>query len=120
MMSVTIQILLNMNKLTRKQIRYICFRIQTEKNGGEKVGELKFADEVKEHIESQDCFGGWEKFAQTWDVDEKAPLVVVIRTISIQSEWNKIVEKEARELPKSELPKPQEKKHKKGKSWQQN
>ena len=93
-----------MDELTRRQIRYICFRLQIEAEGGNKAkkdnGPLKFIDEIKEHMETQDNFGGWEKFAQTWDVDEKSPLVVVNRTMSIQSEWNKIVEKEARDLPK--------------------
>lgn len=85
-----------MDKLTRRQIRYICFRIQNGNEDG-----LEFANEVKEHMESQENFGGWEKFAQTWDVDEKAYLVAVNRTLSIQTEWKKVVEKEAKELPKS-------------------
>ena len=92
-----------MDELTRRQIRYICFRLQIEAEGGNKAkkdnGPLKFIDEIKEHIETQADFGGWEKFGKTWDVDGKAPLVVVIRTSSIQTEWNKIVETEAKELP---------------------
>ena len=92
-----------MDELTRRQIRYICFRLQIEAEGGNKAkkdnGPLKFIDEIKEHMETQADFGGWEKFGKTWDVDEKAPLVVVIRTSSIQTEWDKVVEAEAKELP---------------------
>ena len=92
-----------MDELTRRKIRYICFRLQIEAEGGNKAkkdnGPLKFIDEIKEHMETQADFVGWEKFGKTWDVDEKAPLVVVIRTSSIQTEWDKVVEAEAKELP---------------------
>jgi len=92
-----------MDELTRRQIRYICFRLQIEAEGGNKAkkdnGPLKFIDEIREHMETQSEFGGWEKFGKTWDVDGKAPLVVVIRTSSIQTEWDKVVEAEAKELP---------------------
>jgi hypothetical protein len=91
-----------MDKLTRRNIRYICFRIQTEVSGGEKVKEegiLTHADEVKMHMESQSHFGGWDNFGVTWDVDEKAFLVVVLLKKSIESEWNEVVVKNAKEFP---------------------
>jgi hypothetical protein len=93
-----------MDKLIRREIRYICFRIQTETEGGNKAtseeeGPMKYADEIKSHMESQDDFGGWRNFAKTWDVDQKAPLVIVARTKSIQSEWNAVLAKEAKDLP---------------------
>lgn len=89
-----------MDKLTRRQIRYICFRTQTEEAGGAKVGKLEFASDVKKHMESQDEFDEWKNFAKTWDVGDKAPLVVVLRTSSIQTDWNKVLKEEAKELPK--------------------
>ncbi len=94
-----------MDKLTRRNIRYICFRLQTEAQGGAKAkkedeGIMQYVDEVKEHMESQDDFGGWDKFGKTWDVDDKSPLVAVKRTSSIQTAWNKILKEEAKELPK--------------------
>ncbi|OGE28863.1 hypothetical protein A2867_02870 [Candidatus Daviesbacteria bacterium RIFCSPHIGHO2_01_FULL_40_11] len=100
----TIQTQHNMDKLTRRNIRYICFRIQTEALGGakadkEKEGIMQYVDEVKEHMESQDDFGGWDKFAKTWDVDDKTQLVAVTRKSSIQTDWNIILKKEAKELP---------------------
>lgn len=93
-----------MDKLTRRNIRYICFRLQTEAEGGnnakpEKTGAMRYVEKVKKQMESQDEFGGWKKFGKTWDVDEKAQLVAVNRTSSIQTEWNKILKKQAKELP---------------------
>lgn len=86
-----------MLNLTRRQIRYICFRIQTEE-AGNAVADVAFAPDVRIHMELQDGFDSWNNFAKTWDVGEKAPLVVVARTLSIQSEWNNVLEKEARVL----------------------
>jgi hypothetical protein len=91
-----------MDKLKRKNIRYICFRLQTEARGGEQAkgeGILAHADEVKRHMESQSNFGGWGNFGVTWDVDEKAFHVVVLLKKSIESEWNEVVIKEAKEFP---------------------
>ena len=94
----------SMNDLTRREIRYICSRLQTEADGGspattESTGVMSFVNEVKEHMESQDDFGGWKMFAKTWDVDEKSPLVVVKRTSSIYTDWNKVLKKEAKDFP---------------------
>ncbi len=93
-----------MKDLTRRNIRYICFRLQTEAEGGasatpEETGIMSYVDEVKEHLESQAEFGGWKKFAKTWDVDEKAQLVAVNRSSSIQSDWNNVLKKAAKLLP---------------------
>lgn len=94
-----------MNDLTRRNIRYICFRLQTEAEGGpkakrEKAGVMSHVDKIKKQMESQEEFDGWKKFAKTWDVGEKAKLVAVNRTSSIQSNWNKVLKKQAKELPK--------------------
>lgn len=93
-----------MKDLTRRQIRYLCFRLQTEADGGAPAdpaegGVMSLIEEVKDHMESQDDFGGWNMFAKTWDVDENSPLVVVKRTSSIYSEWNKVLKKESKDLP---------------------
>lgn len=91
-----------MNSLTRSKIRYICFRLQSEKVRGvilDKEGVLTYALDIKEHMEEQDYFGGWEKFGKTWDVDEKAPLVVVPLKKSLESEWNATLKKNAKLLP---------------------
>lgn len=93
-----------MDQLTRRNIRYICFRIQAEVSGGvtapiEPTGIMQHVEEVKAHLEEQDGFGGWNRFGVTWDVDEKYPLVVVGRKSSIQTEWKKTLEKNAKDLP---------------------
>lgn len=93
-----------MKNLTKRQIRYICFRLQTEADGGnpalpEDRAPMSFVDKVKKHMESQDDFGGWKMFAKTWDVDEKSPLVVIPRISSIYSDWNNVMKKEAKDLP---------------------
>ena len=66
---------------------------------------MQYVDKIREHMEEQEDFGGWVKFAKTWDVDDKSPLVTVKRTFSIQTEWNKTLKKESKELPLAEAPK---------------
>jgi hypothetical protein len=95
---------LTINDLTRHQIRYICARLHIAESRGQKArpnkeGPISLLYEIKDHMESQEDFGGWNKFAKTWDVDEKSPLVVVKRSSSIQSDWNKALKKEAKDLP---------------------
>ena len=93
-----------MKDLTRRQIRYICFRLQTEAEGSnkaapEKTGIMNLVDEIKEHIEMQEDFEGWKMFAKSWDVDQNSPLVVVKRNSSIYTDWNNVLKKEAKSLP---------------------
>lgn len=101
----TTQTQLKITDLTRRQIRYICFRLQTQAEEGGPVasdnesGPMSLAGEIKKHMESQDDFGEWKMFAKTWDVDEKSPLVVVKRTSSIYTNWNNILKKGAKDLP---------------------
>ncbi len=95
--------------LTRRQIRYLCFRLQTEIEGGnkateEETGIMSYVNLIKEHLEDQDDFGGWPNFAKTWDVDQKSPLVTIRRTNSIHSEWNRVLRKLAKELPSQAEP----------------
>ena len=59
---------------------------------------MTFVKEVKNHMEKQNLFNGWSKFGHTWDVDEKAPLVVVSRQSSLHSDWNNVVAKSAKEI----------------------
>lgn len=104
-----------MDNLTRRNIRYICFRLQTEAEGGnkatpEETGVMSHVEEVKELMEAQPEFEGWKKFAKTWDVDEKAKLVAVNRSSSIQADWNKVLKQEAKELPTPEKKKKSRKK----------
>lgn len=99
--------MIKFDDLTRRNIRYIAFRLQTETAGGakakkEKEGIMQFVEKIKSHMEEQEDFGGWDKFAKTWDVDEKSPMVAVKRNSSIHTEWNKVLKAEAKELPGKE------------------
>ena len=93
-----------MEELTRSNIRYICFRLKTESEGGPKAspagtGVMSHVVEIKEHMEPQEFFGGWDKFGVTWDVDGISPLVIIRRKTSLETEWNKVVAKQARDIP---------------------
>ncbi len=115
-MNATTPTQLKIEDLTRRQIRYVCFRLQTEAEGGnaakkENTGPMSLVEDIKKHMEEQEDFSDWSKFAKTWDVDEKSHLVVVNRRSSIYSDWNKILKEETIEIPKelatnghSELP----------------
>ncbi len=90
--------------LTRHQVRYLCFRLQTEADGGnpaakESEGIMGLVNQIKDHFEDQDDFGGWRNFAKTWDVDRKSFLVAVKRISSIHSEWNHVLKKQTHDLP---------------------
>jgi hypothetical protein len=103
-MSETTPTQLKLSDLNRRQIRYICFRLQTEATGGhpatkEKTGLMSLVEDVKKNYEEQAEFGGWANFAKTWDVDNKAVLVAVLRTSSIYTDWNKVLKEETKELP---------------------
>ncbi len=92
-----------MEKLTRRQFRYICFRLANEALGGAAAdktdrGVMKYVDKVKAHVEGQEDFGGWDKFGKTWDMDTKAHLVVVLLQRSNASAWNDVLKKEAKTL----------------------
>jgi hypothetical protein len=99
--------MIDLEKLSRRQIRYICFRLQNEAGGGAVAtpnGNISqdAIETVKKHMEFQEGFGGWERFGKTWDVDEGSTLVVVRLKSSIYSDWNKILRDEAKDLPRKE------------------
>lgn len=75
----------------RHDIRYACFRIQNEKNGGAKAEKAHWKTAKK--IEKIEGFEGWRNFAITWDVSMPEPLVIVKRKWSIFQEWNQTLER---------------------------
>lgn len=83
----------------RHDIRYACFRVQNEKNGGAKAE--KEHRKIARKIEKIDGFEGWEKFAKTWDVSTPDPIVIVRRKWSIWQEWNQTLERVA--IPLTEI-----------------
>jgi hypothetical protein len=91
-----------MDNLTRRQVRYICFRLQNEAKGGGKAlpeaGIMENVEQIKKHFETQEDFGGWEMFGKTWDVDDRAYFVAISRKKSLESEWNETLIEESQEL----------------------
>lgn len=84
----------------RHDVRYACFRMQTYSSGGEKA-EKKHLSLAKK-IEKLDGFGGWGKFARTWDISTALPIKLVQRKWSIYEEWNQTLRRVSEPLPGTE------------------
>ena len=83
--------------LTRKRVRYFCFRIQNEVEGGAPAPEIP--EGFKEYFEEQELFTGWENFAATWDVTKDDPFKLYKRRFTIHEEWNATLRAVVPELP---------------------
>jgi hypothetical protein len=77
---------MDFKSLPRRQIRYYCFRLRTEVEGGAKAEPLP--EGFKEHFEKQEVFYGWRAFGASWDVSKVDPLKAVSRQFTIHEEWN--------------------------------
>ena len=87
-------------QLSRRQVRYWCFRWQNEATGG--AGAQDAPAGLKAHFESQQFFqaiGGWAGFAAQWDVSRQPPWEIVPRDKSVAQEWLEVVTQNAKELP---------------------
>lgn len=73
----------------RKEIRYRLYRIQKEFLGGVAADD---ENGLKELFEKDPLFGGWKWFGINWDVSLDDPLRIVRRDISVEDEWNQIIE----------------------------
>lgn len=78
-------------KLLRRQIRYACFRIQKFVVEGKPEIEPEH-QKLREEIQSLPGFGGWDKFAVSWDVADPDPITLVKRKFSIEQEWNAVLQ----------------------------
>lgn len=92
---------MKLENLTKRQVRYWCFRFQNANSGG---ASAKGAPaKLKGHFEQHQFFtllGGWSGFAKKWDIDTGDPLTVVARDKSIQQEWHETLVENAKVLPK--------------------
>ena len=77
-------------ELTKRQIRYLLFRLRTEELGGAKA-PTKFPRGFKKTFTDQSKFRGWVGFSVSWDVDDDSPWTIVFREKSIEEEWNAIL-----------------------------
>jgi hypothetical protein len=81
----------------RHNIRYACFRMQSEVCEGRTAEPEHHA--IAKTIEGLPGFGGWEKFADTWDVSTPDPITLVPRKWSIHQEWLQTMLRVAQPLP---------------------
>ena|SRR3989344_4561556 len=85
-----------MDKLTKRQVRYWCFRFRTEDEGGAKADGAPRG--LKNHFEDLEWFSDWKDFSLIWDVKEDSPLEIRRLKENAEDEWQKIVEKNAKVL----------------------
>ena len=71
--------------LTKRQIRYLCFRLRTEAQGGVKADNIPKG--FKENFEKQECFTSWDKFGDNWDINISNPTQAISRNATIHQEW---------------------------------
>ena len=76
----------------RQDIRYWCFRLQTEAEEG--VPSTGRPRGLKPHFEKQEWFDGWENFGKTWDVEADDPLTARPRWRTIHEEWEDVIQQE--------------------------
>lgn len=84
----------------RKALRYACFRLKTEADGGAKAP--KGAKKKTSKISNDPWFtkmGGWKSFSETWDLTEKPPHTLIPLEVSIQEKWRLECEENAEFLP---------------------
>src|SRR3990167_2444990 len=86
-----------MNKLTKRQVRYWCFRFRTQYEGGVTADGAPIG--LMAHFESLEWFSSWKEFSLTWDVKEDFPLEIKRLKENAEEEWKKVVEKNAKTLP---------------------
>jgi hypothetical protein len=81
----------------RKVVRYWCYRMKTEADGGALATGAPTG--LRKHFEASEWFkplGGWASFATKWDVDHPDVLTIVPRRKSVWQEWD---EKLVRDVP---------------------
>lgn len=87
----------NLSNLSKRQVRYWCFRFKTEADG---IRSADGAPEgLKNYFESLEWFTSWKDFTVTWDVVESSPLKMRRLKRSAEEEWNDVLAENARELP---------------------
>lgn len=83
--------------LSRRQLRYWCFRYRTEAEGG--APSTGAPRGLREHYESQGAFRGWPEFGGAWDVDQKDPFLAVLRQFTVWEEWDATLRRVAVPFP---------------------
>lgn len=78
----------------KRRARYWCYRFRTEavEGGAQATGA---PEGFKEFVESLGGFGGWDTFADKWDIIGENPFIVVYRIMSVWQEWEQVMERVA-------------------------
>lgn len=89
-----------LNELSKRSVRYWCFRYQNEAQGGAKAtGSPRGLKKYFEALDLFEALGGWSMFADKWDVNEQSPLEIVVRKKSITQQWREDLIDGAMPLP---------------------
>jgi hypothetical protein len=83
--------------LRRRQIRYWCFRFQTEVEGG--ATAVGAPDGLKAYLEAQPGFLGWRLFAKTFDVGLGPEIAFVPRGTTVWQEWSETLNRVSTPIP---------------------
>lgn len=83
--------------LTKRQVRYWCFRFKTEALDG--VPAVDAPAGLRAYFEALEWFSGWKDFALSWDVKESEPLAIKPLKEDPELAWDRVLLEEARELP---------------------
>lgn len=86
-----------MRGLTRRKLRYWCFRFHTEATGGASADEAPPG--LREEVEAHPHFGGWDQFGVSWDFDPDDHTRIVPLRHSLLEQWNTQAWASARDLP---------------------
>lgn len=86
-----------LSNLTKRQIRYWCFRFHSESTAGTVATDAP--DGLKVHFEGLPWFPGWKSYGVTWDVDPKNTLDIKPLKQSLVDVWNHEAIGLAREFP---------------------
>jgi hypothetical protein len=76
-----------------RRARYWCYRYRNEATGG--ASATKGPEGFKKFVESLGGFGGWDLFADKWDIKGENPFIVVYRLMSVWQEWEQVMERVA-------------------------
>jgi hypothetical protein len=86
-----------LRRLSRRTVRYWCFRFATEIAGGDSAVDAP--DGLRDHFEALRWFSGWRTFAVTWDVADHDHLDIMPLHRSLEAAWDEVIRAEAKDLP---------------------
>lgn len=93
----------SIQELTRRQIRYLLFRLGTQEEGGSGLQDCAIAAAVvKDHFEQSiwlQRMGGFREFGSKWDVNEDEGLTIIPLDMPLVERWHSDIEGNVKDLP---------------------